>query len=123
MGLCLIKQNKINKGINCYKSAIQIKPDFAEAHNNLGIAYKNIGMINEAIESYHSAIKLKSNFAEAYNNLGLIMMDQDKIEEAIMDPRSFEKGRRPMATSIFLSKPMNLRFLLVKFFFAALKPT
>ena len=82
LGLCLINQNQINKGINCYKSAIQIKPDFAEAHNNLGIAYKNIGMINEAIESYHSAIKLKSNFAEAYNNLGLIMMDQNKIIEA-----------------------------------------
>ena len=82
LGLCLINQNQINKGINCYKSAIQIKPDFAEAHNNLGIAYKNIGMINEAIESYHSAIKLKSNFAEAYNNLGLIMMDQNKIIKA-----------------------------------------
>ena len=82
LGLCLVNQNQINKGINCYNNAIKIKPDFAQAHNNLGIALKDAGKINSAINCYQNAIKFKSDFAEAYNNLGLIMMDQGKIKDA-----------------------------------------
>ena len=97
LGLCLVNQNQIERGINYYKSAIEIKHDFVEAYNNLGIAYKNIGKVNEAIESYHKAIMFKPNFAEAYNNLGLIMMDQNNIVEAKSNFRNALKFKPDLA--------------------------
>ena len=82
LGLCLINQNQIKKGIDCYKIAIKIKPNFSQAYNDLGIIYKNTGKINEAKVCFENALKFKPDLAEAYNNLGLILMDKGKINEA-----------------------------------------
>jgi tetratricopeptide (TPR) repeat protein len=42
----------------------------AEAHNNLGAAFKDQGKLDEAIACYRRALELKPDFAEAHNNLG-----------------------------------------------------
>ncbi len=43
---------KHEEAIASYTKALQIKPDFAKAHNNLGIALKDLGKHEEAIASY-----------------------------------------------------------------------
>ena len=43
--------------------AIRIKPDYAEAHNNLGIAYLGVGNKNTAIEQYKILKNLDMDFA------------------------------------------------------------
>jgi Flp pilus assembly protein TadD len=40
-----------------------LKPDYAEAHNNLGEALNELGKLNEAEASYKQAIALKPDFA------------------------------------------------------------
>ena len=45
------------EAIVAYKQAIRIKPDDAEAHNNLGIAYRKSGMHIEAIEALKQSIR------------------------------------------------------------------
>jgi Flp pilus assembly protein TadD len=47
-----------------------LKPDFAEAHNNLGNTLKELGRLDEAEASYNQAIALKPDYAEAHRNLG-----------------------------------------------------
>ena len=42
-----------------YREAIRLKPDYAEAHNNLGIALMAQGKHDEAIVAYREAIRLK----------------------------------------------------------------
>ena len=42
--------------IDCFKKVLKIKPDFAQAHNNLGIELKNHGHFEEDIESYKKAL-------------------------------------------------------------------
>ena len=37
-----------DKAIRSYKKAIHIKPDYAEAHNNIGIVFKELGQLEEA---------------------------------------------------------------------------
>ena len=81
-------------------TAIRIKPDYAEAHINLGIALQAQGKPEEAIAAYRAAIRLKPDFAEAHNNLGLALTDQGKLEEAIAefrdgDPAQARLRRRP----------------------------
>ena len=51
-----------------YKKAIELKPDYAEAYNNLGVTLKKLGKFTEAIDSYKQAIKLKPDYTEARIN-------------------------------------------------------
>ena len=46
-----------------------MKPDYAEAHNNLGNTLKELGRLDEAEASYTQAIALKPELAEARHNL------------------------------------------------------
>ena len=51
------------------KEAIRLKPDFAEAYNNIAAAYEDLGMWDEAITAAKEAIRLKPDFQLAKNNL------------------------------------------------------
>ena len=50
--------------------ALAIKPDFADACNNLGITLKKLGQLGAAVKSYEKALAIKPDYAEAHNNLG-----------------------------------------------------
>jgi predicted O-linked N-acetylglucosamine transferase (SPINDLY family) len=60
-----------------------IKPDYAEAYNNLGNSLRDQGKLDEAIACYRQALLIKPDYAEAYNNLGNSLRDQGKLDEAI----------------------------------------
>jgi tetratricopeptide (TPR) repeat protein len=65
-----------------YQQAIRIKPDFAEAHSNLGNALRDQGKLDEAVTAFRRAIKVRPDYAEAHSNLGLALRDQGKLDEA-----------------------------------------
>ena len=48
-----------------YRQALSIKPDYAEAYNNLGNALKEQGRLTEAEASYRQALSIKPDSAEA----------------------------------------------------------
>ena len=52
------------------KKALEIKPDYAEAHDNLGMALAGRGQVDEAIAHYQKALEIKPDYVEAHNNLG-----------------------------------------------------
>jgi len=64
------------------RKAIELNPDFADAHYNLGIILKDLGKLKEAELSYRKAIKIKPDYAEAYSNLGVILKDLGQSQEA-----------------------------------------
>ena len=63
--------------------AIKIKPDYALAHYNLGIALVAEGKNEEATSHYKMAIKLKPDYDEAHYNLGVTLVAEGNNEEAI----------------------------------------
>ncbi len=63
--------------------AIEINPQQAELHNNLGNVYKRLGKTHEAIKHYREALRLKSPYPEAHNNLGTVLYQIGQINEAI----------------------------------------
>lgn len=79
----------LDKAIEHYRQAIFIRPDFAEAYNNLGNALLARGQLDEAIESLRWAISLKEDFAEAHNNLGNALHSQGQLHEAV---ESFQRA-------------------------------
>ena len=73
----------LDEAVEAYKTTIALKPDFAEAYSNMGVALRNQGKLDEAIEAYRKAISLRPNDADTYFNLGIVLRDQNKLEEAI----------------------------------------
>jgi tetratricopeptide (TPR) repeat protein len=67
---------------------VSLKPDDANAHNNLGRALNRQGKVNEAIESYRESIRLKPRHAAAHGNLGLALAAQGKPVEALIELRA-----------------------------------
>ena len=54
-----------------------------EAHNNLGVWYKNKGLYNEAIEEFKQVLILKPDFAEVHCNLGAVYNNKGWYDRAI----------------------------------------
>ena len=73
-GLSLANLGLFDEAIKEYREAIRIKPDFAGAHNNLGIALiSSKGLLDEAIKEFKEAIRINPEYAEAHNNLGMAL--------------------------------------------------
>ena len=62
------------------RKAIAAKPDFAEAHSNLGNALHALRRFDEAIAAYRRAIELKPNYADAWANLGTTLHHSGSFE-------------------------------------------
>jgi predicted O-linked N-acetylglucosamine transferase (SPINDLY family) len=66
---------------------LQSRPDFAEAHYNLGLALRELGKLEEAQASFQEAIRLKPDFAVAHNNLAGALLEQGMPEQALASYR------------------------------------
>ena len=79
------KQKAYKKSIEYYTKALQFNPNYAEAHNNRGVAYSKSGKHEYAITDYTKAINLNPNFAPVHGNRGRSYADIDNYELAIAD--------------------------------------
>ena len=66
-----------------FKRHLNIGPDYADAHNNLGVVLHDQGKLAESIASIKQALRLKPDYPEAYNNIGNIFKDENRLDEAI----------------------------------------
>ena len=48
----------MDEAVAQYQQALALKPDFAEAHNNLGTALQDQGKVDEAVAQYRRALGL-----------------------------------------------------------------
>ena len=79
------KQKEYEKAITHYTKAIELNPNFAEAHCNRGLVYANKDDLNSAIQDFNTAIELNPNFAEAYYNRGFAYNNKGDFDTAIKD--------------------------------------
>ena len=82
MGNTLQELGKLDEAEVSLRQAIALKPNFAKAHNNLGITLQELGKLKEAEASYRKAIALKPDYGEAYSNLGNTLKELGKLKEA-----------------------------------------
>jgi len=82
MGALLEKTGRKSEALNANQKAVQLLPQDAEAHNNLGTSLKELGRLEEAEASYRQAIALKSDYAKAYNNLGTSLKELGRLGAA-----------------------------------------
>ena len=74
---------QFDAAIESYKQALTIKPDFADAYNNMGVALQYRGDLDAAIDSFKQALKIKPHYADAYINMGNVLSATGDQEAAI----------------------------------------
>ena len=83
-----------------FQRAIQARPDFAEAHSNLGFALRNTGRLDEAIGQYQEAIRLKPDLGEAYEYLGGAYLMKGDKQAALEQHRILERLNPRLAAEL-----------------------
>ncbi len=82
------EQGRFDEAVASYGRALALKPDYAEAHSNLGNVLKDQGKLNEAVASYRRALELKPDFAEAHGNLGSTWEEMGDLPAAVDEFRA-----------------------------------
>jgi len=84
LGIALDDEGRTAEAIAQFEKGLQIEPNLAEAHSNLGNALAKIpGRLDEAIAQYREAVRLKPEYAPAHINLADALEDEGRNDEAI----------------------------------------
>jgi protein O-GlcNAc transferase len=70
------------RACECYRKAIEISPQYAKAHLNLGIGLEAIGNLEEACKSYETALGIDPADIYANYNLGRQLFSRKNLAEA-----------------------------------------
>jgi tetratricopeptide (TPR) repeat protein len=78
-----LRQGKLRKARACIHEALRLKPDFPNAHVNLGNIHFYQRRYAAALDCYDKALHLNPDFAEAANNRGNALAALGRYEEAL----------------------------------------
>lgn len=82
LGVVLAEQGRANDALRHLYTAVEEKPEHADAHDTLGALLGQMGRTGDAAEQFQQAIRLQPNDAEAHSNLGNALLAQGKVSEA-----------------------------------------
>lgn len=75
---------RLSEAIGHLERAIALRPDYAEAHNNLGLALTQLGRPRDAIPHLETSLRLKPNSFQTHNNLGIALASSGRLDEALV---------------------------------------
>jgi len=77
MGLVLGQNNRCRRAASVFRELVRRDPNFAEAHNNLGLVLLQAGDLRRADSDFLS-LALKPLYAEAHYNLALAFTNKER---------------------------------------------
>jgi Flp pilus assembly protein TadD len=83
LGASLLEAGRTGEAGAEFREALRLKPDYAEAHCNLGNALWMQGKLSEAEAELRQAIALWPDYAEAHCNLGQVLTLMGRYAEAL----------------------------------------
>jgi len=60
------------QAVAIYQEALKLRPEYPEAHNNLGAVLRRLGRLDEAREHYRLALKYRPDYPQARRNLAVL---------------------------------------------------
>jgi Flp pilus assembly protein TadD len=64
--------NLLEDAVGEFQVAVRIRPDYADAHHDLGAIYFKLGRIQEAISEFQKVLEITPDDIDARNNLRAI---------------------------------------------------
>ena len=83
MGLVFLKYHLYDDAIECFKQAVEIKPDFSQALNNLGKTYLRMGRYSEALHVFRQGGKAEERYADLNKYIGDVHYALNQYELAV----------------------------------------
>jgi tetratricopeptide (TPR) repeat protein len=86
LGFALVSHGhveEVEEAIKHFRRALELKPDYVQAHNNLGLALSGRGRFDEAIRHYRKALEIQPDYVEARINIGVALASSGRVDEAI----------------------------------------
>lgn len=83
LGLAFNALHQHRKALDSFDLAIQLQPNFFEAHGNRGAMLAALGRLDAALESYRKALAINPEFADAHCNLGSALTRLRRYDEAL----------------------------------------
>lgn len=88
-GVALFQRGYLDQAAESFLEVIAAKPQYPEAHYNLGTLYLRRNALGEARRLLEQAVKLRENYPEAWNNLGMVAAQEGLTDEAV---RNFQRS-------------------------------
>jgi type IV pilus assembly protein PilF len=83
LGLNEAEQGNVQAALRELQVAVERHPDFAEAHNAMGLLlHLSLGRHAQAEASYLKALEIKPDFSDVHNNIGALYIDMARYAEA-----------------------------------------
>jgi protein O-GlcNAc transferase len=101
LGNVMQADNRHAAAAECFRLAIELRPDYVDAYNNVGNALRLAGDARAAVDAFCQAIALKPDNGQAYNNLANALFDLNEI------PAALEAYRHAVALRPELPEPRS----------------
>ena len=100
----MVDLGKLTEAKQSYRKAVELKPDFAEAHYNLGYVFDEIGQTKNAILSYKKAIECDPTHSSAHYNLARAQLAVDDFKNGWKEYERREGGTDKYYTKLNIPK-------------------
>ena len=77
------QKNKLQVAENLYKETLKTNPNHVDAHNNLGLIFKELGELQKAVDCHQKVIQIQPEDAYAHYNLGLVFKELGELQKAV----------------------------------------
>ena len=108
MGIAYKAKGESGKAIAEYRKAIELAPDYSEAHNNLGNLLKDRKKFDEAIYHFEASIKIFPENPSTHNNLGTVHAMKGEVSKAAIH---FAKAVRIQPTYIDARQNLGVAYM------------
>jgi tetratricopeptide (TPR) repeat protein len=71
------------EAVAAYKRALQLNPELADTHYNLGGLLTELGQLDDAVKCFNEALKINPADKNAYQGLGRVKNEQGNLDEAV----------------------------------------
>ena len=87
LGFALLQLGQSGEATAHFRRALELDPDYVDAHNNLGQILLSIGQPAEAEAHFRQVLQTHPTDFAAHENLGVVLFQQHRLDEAVAEFR------------------------------------
>ena len=100
-GTELAKKKDNERAVKYFKDALDLAPNFYEAHNQLGILYREMGKLDDAEREFLRAHELNATNVDPLLNLTALYLDENQADRAVATGEQAVKANSHSAPAFF----------------------